>query len=527
MTAAKQILDCSTRTGSTIDFTIIERRANVGGIWQYDDNVELGYLAWESKQAELLPLDGSSGSHSRGARRDRMRYGWKGKWPPGAMFDGLRTNIACDLMTYRDTPFAPNTSLFPSRKEVQSYLEDFAKKHDLHSHVQFNTTVTAMKKETKSQRWIVTTQSTESTASPPKEEEFSHVLVCHGRCNTPNIPNISGLETFNGKTMHSAWYRDPSEMKERDVLVVGNASSGMDIARELAGYLVRALPSGLSPEEWKERCLKDPFRVYSSWHALDKVPPMDYNPLDPDSPEWCRRINVVDEIDRIDGTVIHLKDGTSLDSIKVIIFATGFLFDNPYIDQTTEPLLSRPLLPPSDNSAKTGFPSTTMYNMDDWILFHSGDESVAFLGLPITVVPFPFTEIQATFVVHRWLNLVEKLPELDRALPANDPLRWSSQRSSKVNQEGEKEAMGEGLILHNISHTFGHPSELFYVNSLLDKLSHCYPEAGRAPPWQVDYKSDGLGNGEPKGPEAKYATSQWRIERRSNGKALRRTALGY
>jgi hypothetical protein len=275
-------------------------------------------------------------------------------------------------MAYRDVPFSKDTSLFPSRHTVQEYLEEYADKHNLLSHIQFNTSVVCLKKDAVSKQWLVKTQRTTSNneRENEKEERFSHVVVCHGRCNTPNIPNIPGLETFTGTVMHSAWYRDPSMMKgeKKNVLVVGNASSGMDIARELSGYLTRELPSGVSPLEWKERCKKDPFNVYSSWHSLEKSPPMDFNPLDSDAPEWCQRIKVVDQIHHINGNLISFDNGIVLDNIQVIIFATGFLFDNPFIDQSTEPFHTRPLLPTSESPSKRGFPSPTMYNLDDWKL---------------------------------------------------------------------------------------------------------------------------------------------------------------
>ena len=322
MTATKQILETAAKSASKVDVVVFERRGNVGGIWQYDEDVKSGYLAWESEQATLQPVEEGGGQ-----RKSRLRYGWENKWPPGAMFDGLRTNIPSDLMAYRDAPFAPDTNLFPSRKTVQQYLEGYAKRHNLLSCIRFNTIVTILKKTDHSKQWLIKTKSSlnDPSISTSKEdgyESFSHVIVCHGRCNTPNIPNISGLETFKGRVLHSAWYRDPSKIMERDILVVGNASSGMDIARELSGYITRDLPSGLSPNQWKEKCKKDPFNVYSSWHSLEKPPPMDFSPLDPDSPDWCRKIKVLDQILQINGNDIHFKDGTVFHDIKLLIFET-------------------------------------------------------------------------------------------------------------------------------------------------------------------------------------------------------------
>lgn len=426
-----------------------------------------------------------------------------------------------DLMTYRDAPCTQTAGLFPARREVQAYLEYYATEHDLRSHIRFNTTVTSVKKDRGGTHWHLTSQT--SGAASARAETFSHILVCHGRCSTPHIPNIDGLDSFSGTMMHSAWYRDPKALTQQgDVLVVGNGSSGMDIARELVGSVRRDLPSGYTPKEWEDCCREAPCHVYSSWHSPDKPPPMDFDPRDTDSPEWSRKIQVVDQIDHIDGNSIHFADGTVLDSIKVIVFATGFLFDNAFIDQSTEPLLSRPLLPPSSSTGlRTGMPSLHLYNLDDWQLFHATDETIAFLGVPSRVVPFPFTEAQACFVISRWTNMVSKLPRLDPGIPPDDANRWSSRRTEME----EEEAVGKAL--ETTTHVFGHPSDSAYIDALMAFLKPVYPDAGTEPPWQNDYTSDGAGNGSPKGPERRYVTARWRNERRANGKRLRRETLGY
>lgn len=516
MAMTKQLQVASARFQARISFTIFERRSNVGGIWQYDEPQDPGQLARESRDGELVPLNEAHDSSGR------LRYGTKGTQRLGPMFEGLRTNISSDLMSYRDSPFPPGTSLFPDRQTIQSYLEDYAKKHSIFSRTRFGTSVTCLKKDPQRGDWVLTSAKDGDDANETVER-YSHVALCHGRCNTPNIPQIPGIETFRGRVMHSAWYRDPSQMTEKSVLVVGNASSGMDICRELVGYLARTLPSGLSPSEWEMECKKRGVKVYSSWHSLDQAPGMDYNPLDPKSPDWCHRINVVDQIDSIDEGKIMLRDGRVLEDVELIIFATGYLFDNPFLDQSTEPFLFRPLLPPSEGTTRRGLPSPSMYNVDDWFIFHCQDESIAVLGLPVTVVPFPFAEAQATYIVHRWFGLASPLPLLDSDIPANDPARWSSHRKSDIDDHPSSKE----LTLRTTSHTFGHPSEMVYVDSLMSFLQAAYPEAGTKAPWEQDYSSDGLGNGDPKGPEGHYATTQWRRERRTNGKVLRREILGY
>lgn len=435
-------------------------------------------------------------------------------------------------MTYRDAPFRSGTDLFPDRATVQEYLEDYATKNNLRQYVRFGSSVTSIQKLSQDESWTVKSRAVmEKDSKKESTETFSHVVLAHGRCSTPNIPNIPGLETFEGRIIHSAWYRDPASIflpkESRRVLVVGNASSGMDISRELSGFSVRNLPSGMTPNQWAQHCKHNPISVYQSWHSLDKAPPMDYNPLDPDSPDWCRSIQVVPSISSICGSQVYLENGEIIEDVPLIIFATGFLMDAPFIDQSSGILQSYPLLPPSASATSQGFPSSTVYNLDDWLLLHRKDETLAYLGLPTGTVPFPMTLIQSRYVINRWLGRVDQLPLLDENIPVNDAERWKSRRSSN-DEPSEKNGECE-IHLRTTSQVFGSSSEFAYIDALLTFVHKAEQETGISPPWMEDYmsRSDGLGNGRPREPEHFYNPIPWRSERRTNGKLLRRVALGY
>lgn len=41
---------------------------------------------------------------------------------------------------------------------------------------------------------------------------------------------------------------------------------------------------------------------------------------------WTKRIEVVAEIERVEGSTFHLKDGSTLSGVDVVVFATGYLY---------------------------------------------------------------------------------------------------------------------------------------------------------------------------------------------------------
>jgi putative flavoprotein involved in K+ transport len=60
-----------------------------------------------------------------------------------------------------------------------------------------------------------------------------HVVLATGVSGIPNIPDISGLKNFAGKTVHSSRYDDGENWKGKRALVIGTGNSGHDIAQDL------------------------------------------------------------------------------------------------------------------------------------------------------------------------------------------------------------------------------------------------------------------------------------------------------
>ncbi|WFC98439.1 monooxygenase [Malassezia yamatoensis] len=396
-----------------VEVVVFEQNAQVGGLWRY----------W--------PDPGPCEIHAAKGHDSTVRAGYA-DWPdfaelvPSAMYDGLRTNIPSDLMAYRDDPFKSDTPLFPSRAQVNEYLEAFANRYGLHKHIRFETKVTSV--ERMRNAWLLTYKDANG-------EHLMSVdaLVCaQGRCNAPFIPAIPHLDRFRGQQLHSAWYRTPTEFRDQRVLVVGNSSSACDITRELTGGSVRNFPGS---DDWQAESKQQPpktnVKVFQAYHNLDESPAMDYDPRDADAPDWCRRIHVVDTIADVDkdGTLL-LRKGDRLPQIDTIIWATGFLIQVPFTS-SGEPFISYPLVPPLGTTGVRVAPeihaASVLDNMDDWLLFYKGAPNLVFLGLPNRIVPFPFAQLQSRAAVNVFLGRIPPLPPVRNTLPLNDPNRWVSQ----------------------------------------------------------------------------------------------------
>lgn len=512
---ADQLLSLSSTALTRFDVTLFERRSSFAGVWAYDADPGPCLIRFDSSgRAHAL----WNGGLKDGDEGGRFR-------PPGPMYDGLRTNLPCDIMTYRSNPYPGNTSLFPDRATVEGYINDFGARVVRRSgiEVRLNTAVARVTK--KEDLWEVKSKSIEGQKE--RMETFDKVVLASGRCNTPSIPRVAGLHKFKGEILHSAWWRSPIPLKDKVILVVGNSSSGSDIARELVGYILRTLPEGAqATRDFINDSTSVPKgRVLHSYEHFDKPPPLDFDPREEGSPDWAQRIKVVPRIDHIDEEGRIVFDGGEVrEDVEVIIFATGYSYDFPYLPQDVAPFDTKPLIPspPPQQEVELGGevyspPSRTapfLTHLDDWSLFYSPDPSLCVLGAPIRIVPMPFTHTQSRIVAAHWAGLIPPLPKLDRAIPSTNPEKWTSRRA-----EGEKEEGDEG----NKTSDLGYPSDTAYQNALLDLL----PEELRREGEDV-----GRGVGEERRPvmaeeEGWGRMPDFRNERRGDTKRLRRMLLGY
>ena len=116
---------------------------------------------------------------------------------------------------------APRWS-FPMAKEVADYLEAYAERFELP--VRSGTGVDRLIKD--GDRYVA--------FSGDRRFEADHVVVATGFYGTPSVPDFAAELDPRIVQMHSSEYREPSQLREGDVLLVGAGNSGADIAMELS-----------------------------------------------------------------------------------------------------------------------------------------------------------------------------------------------------------------------------------------------------------------------------------------------------
>ncbi|CAN5320772.1 NAD(P)/FAD-dependent oxidoreductase [soil metagenome] len=139
----------------------------------------------------------------------------------------LHTSRALSSLPGRRIPRA--FGQWVARDDFRTYLADYAKAEKLD--VRLGVTASAIAKSDSG--WTVATSIGELAADA--------VVVATGYNHTAKIPDWPGLESYQGRVVHSSEYRNPTALAAQDVLVVGPGNSGAEIAADLAaaGVAVR------------------------------------------------------------------------------------------------------------------------------------------------------------------------------------------------------------------------------------------------------------------------------------------------
>ena len=150
--------------------------------------------------------------------RDRIAERWRSQRWDSLVANGPAWHDRFPNMQFKDV--APDD--FPTKEQIADYFVDYAK--------QFNSPIRTGVEVTRVQRNIGRQGFTVETSQGVIEA--NHVVAATGPFQKPVIPPIAPVSDALVQ-IHSVEYRNPEQLPEGGVLVVGAGSSGTQIAEEL------------------------------------------------------------------------------------------------------------------------------------------------------------------------------------------------------------------------------------------------------------------------------------------------------
>uniref|UniRef100_A0A3Q3ETS5 Flavin-containing monooxygenase n=1 Tax=Labrus bergylta TaxID=56723 RepID=A0A3Q3ETS5_9LABR len=342
-----------------------------------------------------------------------------------SIYHSVIINTSKEMMCFSDFPIPAHFPNYMHNSLIMDYFRMYADHFQLTKHIRFNTKVLQVKQRSdfsQSGQWDIETENKEGK----KEKHiFDAVMICIGHHCQPNLPlhDFPGIDTFKGQFFHSRDYKTPEQWRDKKVVVIGIGNSGGDIAVELskvtkqlylstrrgAWILNRVGDNGLPLDMLFNRAielLKNvlPFNFFSGLvesqlnkrfdHTLYNLKPQhrlfsQHPTVNDELPNriLSGTVQVKPNVRRFQGSSVEFDDGSVVEDVDLVVFATGYRFSFPF--------LASQVLSVSDNKA-----SLYKYVFPHELQRHT----LAIIGLvqPLGAI-MPISEMQA-----RWATRVFK-----------------------------------------------------------------------------------------------------------------------
>ncbi|XP_068176293.1 flavin-containing monooxygenase 5-like [Antennarius striatus] len=354
-----------------------------------------------------------------------------------SIYHSVIINTSKEIMCYSDFPIPGHFPNYMHNSLIMDYFRMYADNFKLTKHIHFNTKVLQVKQRSDfshSGQWDV---ETENKHGKKEKHIFDAVMICIGHHCNPNMPlqDFPGINTFKGKYFHSRDYKTPEEWRDKKAVVIGIGNSGGDIAVELsrvtkqvylstrrgAWVLNRVSHNGFPRDLRSNRALSFmrqilPFGVLCSMeeknlnqrfdHSLYKLKPKhrlfsQHPTVNDDLPNriLSGTIQVKPNIRSFQGSSVEFDDGSVVEDVDLVVFATGYSFSFPFLDShvvsvsENKTSLYKYVFPPQLNPA-----------------------TLAIIGLVQSLgAVMPISEIQARWATRVFKGFI-KLPSIDAML---------------------------------------------------------------------------------------------------------------
>lgn len=158
-------------------------------------------------------------------------------------YDRLKLHLAKQFCELPHMSYPPCSPTFIPRDGFIRYLDEYACRFGVRPRYRHD--VVSAHFDGGIGRWRVVARDLSSGECEEYLAEF--LVVATGENSEGYVPDVKGLDTYEGELMHSSKYENGRRFWNKDVLVVGCGNSGMEIAYDLSNYLAKASIVARSP----------------------------------------------------------------------------------------------------------------------------------------------------------------------------------------------------------------------------------------------------------------------------------------
>jgi cation diffusion facilitator CzcD-associated flavoprotein CzcO len=147
----------------------------------------------------------------------------------GTWRDNTYPGCACDVPSHLYSfSFEPNprwSRTFSPQPEIWDYLRHCSQKYGIEPHVRYNHTVTEAAWDDEAEVWRIETDQGSLTAD--------FFISGVGALSDPKLPDIPGIDSFEGRMFHSAQWDHDYDLKGKRVAVIGTGASSIQFVPKI------------------------------------------------------------------------------------------------------------------------------------------------------------------------------------------------------------------------------------------------------------------------------------------------------
>ena len=147
-------------------------------------------------------------------------------------YPGCRVDVSNLFYSYSFAQRNDWPEHYSSQQVLLDYFRSVADEHGLREHIRFDTEVTSVEFDDTAKTWtlqVVTKDGREEAI------EANAVVSAVGQLNRPSLPDIPGVERFEGPAFHSARWDHSVELAGKRVIVIGTGASAAQFIPVIAG----------------------------------------------------------------------------------------------------------------------------------------------------------------------------------------------------------------------------------------------------------------------------------------------------
>ena len=137
-------------------------------------------------------------------------------------YPGLVVDMPSFIYSYPFEMSSDWSRIYPERAEIKAYADHCVEKYGLRGHLRFDRTVKRCAYDESENLWRIHLETGESLTS-------RYLVAASGLLVEPHLPEIEGIDAFEGKRMHSARWDHDYDLDGKRVAVIGTGASAVQV----------------------------------------------------------------------------------------------------------------------------------------------------------------------------------------------------------------------------------------------------------------------------------------------------------